>query len=89
MQQQFTIVIDEVLNLGAFLEIELLANNKNNVDEIKKGMESLLSDLSLKALKTGYDSLILRKNNFEQYLQGRFILDEDKVFLNKRQTVFR
>ena len=83
VQQQFTIVIDEVLHLGTFLEIELLANDSSKIDETKKEMESLLSGLSLKALKTGYDSLILRKNNFGQYLRGRFILDEDKVFLNK------
>jgi len=77
----FVITIDYVKNLGAFLEIELMAANTENISEIKKSMEEILLPLSLKPLKTGYDSMLLRKYNFQQYLQGRFILDEDKKFL--------
>lgn len=56
----------------------MLAHTIDAVETIKKHMTELLAGLSLKPLKTGYDSLILRKNNFDQYLMGRFILDEDK-----------
>jgi predicted adenylyl cyclase CyaB len=78
VKDDFTIVIDEVAGLGSFLEIELLAHTIDAVESIKTRMSEMLSSLSLNPLKTGYDSLILRKNNFDQYLMGRFILDEDK-----------
>ncbi len=74
----FTLVIDTVAKLGIFLEIELMADSKKNIDTITTKMKELLLPLSLKPLSTGYDSLILRKNNFEEYLQSRFILEEDK-----------
>jgi adenylate cyclase class IV len=79
----FTIVIDAVANLGNFLEIEYLAQTVDSVDTIKAQMEELLLPLSLKPLQTGYDSLMLRKHNFKQYLQGRFVLDEDKLLRKK------
>ncbi len=74
----FTITIDKVDQLGSFLEIELMTTTLDSLNEVKKTMEEFLLPLTLKPLKTGYDSLMLRKQNFEQYLQSRFILDEDK-----------
>ena len=79
IHNQFTLSIDEVFNLGSFLEIELMAQNIENLAYIKQDMEKLLSNLSLKPLKTGYGTLLLRKNNFEHYLKGRFILKEDRA----------
>ena len=73
----YTITIDEVAHLGTFLEIEYMAENTNFVDMIKEEMMQHLMPLSLKPLKTGYDTLILRKQNFEEYLQSRFVLEED------------
>jgi len=73
----FTIVIDDVNELGKFLEIEVMASNINNIDSVKEKMQMLLADLKLKPLLTGYDALILRKQNFKQYIQGRFALKED------------
>ncbi len=81
----FTIVIDEVANLGSFLEIELMASTSEQVEEVAQRMRKYidsLTALNLQPLKTGYDSLILRKHNFKEYLQGRFILDEDKQYLH-------
>ena len=75
----FIIGIDEVVGLGMFLEIELMADSIAHLDSIKKEMQQLLKGLSLKPLKTGYGTLLLRKNNFDCYLLGRFILDKDKV----------
>lgn len=76
----FKITVDEVVNLGTFLEIELMAEDTNSLELVKKAMEQSLQGLALKQLETGYDSLILRKQNFAQYLQGRFVLEEDKKY---------
>ena len=76
--QDLTIVVDEVVNLGTFLEIELMAEDEYLIEKTATRMREILLGLPLKPLETGYDSLILRKQNFEQYLQGRFILEEDK-----------
>ncbi|MBA3752298.1 CYTH domain-containing protein [Candidatus Dependentiae bacterium] len=84
IKEGFTIVIDKVAGLGFFLEIELMALPSESIEEVTQQMKEIISSLNvleLKPLKTGYDSLILRKNNFEQYLQGRFILEEDKHLL--------
>ena len=70
-------------DLGTFLEIELIARSGDVIDAVTQRMKAMLAGLPLKPLATGYDSLILRKNNFEQYIQGRFILEEDKKFLSK------
>lgn len=82
--QDFIIVVDNVKGLGNFLEIEIMSSNTDNIDLITNQMKAILAPLYLKPLKTGYDSLILRKQNFSQYLQGRFILEEDKKYLHKR-----
>jgi adenylate cyclase class IV len=76
----FTICVDEVANLGTFLEIELMAQNIENLEMIKQEMELFLAGLKLRPLRTGYGTLLLRKNNFVQYLQGRFILEEDRAY---------
>lgn len=83
----FTVAIDEVVGLGTFLEIELMAATIDNLAAIKKEMEHLLRDLSLKPLKTGYGTLLLRKNDFEHYLLGRFILDEDKAHADRASKI--
>lgn len=75
---ELTIMIDQVKDLGTFLEIEVMAADTNALDAVTGRMRALLAPLHLKALKTGYDSLILRKQNFQQYLRGRFVLPEDK-----------
>lgn len=77
--KDFTIAIDTVANLGTFLEIEYMAKNTEQLEEIKQEMQLLLVGLDIKPLRTGYGTLLLRKQNFMQYLQGRFILEEDKA----------
>jgi adenylate cyclase class IV len=78
--EDFTISLDEVAHLGTFLEIELMASDTQNLVQVKTTMSQLLAELNLQPLKSGYDSLILRKQNFAQYLQGRFVLEEDKKY---------
>ena len=77
--ESFTIALDEVAELGSFLEIELMASTIENLALIKQHMKTLLKGLSLEPLKTGYGTLLLRKKNFDHYLLGRFILEEDKA----------
>ncbi len=84
-KDMFTIAIDEVLDLGIFLEIELMTDNTDTITEVKKSMQQLLSPLTLEPLKTGYGTLLLRKNNFDHYLKGRFILEQDKI--NRKQSI--
>lgn len=75
----FTICIDEVKDLGTFLEIELMADTAENVLKVKQEMLALIHDLDLKPIKTGYINLLLRKKDFAHYLMGRFIMDEDRI----------
>lgn len=77
--EAFTLCLDEVANLGTFLEIELMANSIEDLSQVKQAMQQLITELDLTPLKNGYCTLLLRKQNFEQYLLGRFILEEDKV----------
>jgi len=76
----FTLCLDEVADLGTFLEIELMANTIEDLATVKQQMQQLIKGLDLASLKTGYGTLLLRKKHFEHYLQGRFILEEDKVY---------
>lgn len=78
--QDFTICIDEVKDLGTFLEIELMADTIENITTVKSKMLDLIHGLDLKPIKTGYINLQLRKKDFNHYLMGRFILEEDKVY---------
>lgn len=77
--ESFTICLDEVADLGMFLEIELMADTADDLSVVKRSMQQLIAGLDLTPLKTGYCTLLLRKKNFEHYLLGRFILEEDKV----------
>lgn len=81
--KDFTIGVDEVADLGTFLEIELMAETAENLEAVKQEMELFLVGLQLRPLRTGYGTLLLRKNNFMRYLMGRFILEEDKVYRQK------
>lgn len=76
----FTICIDEIKDLGTFLEIELMADTADNIATVKSQMLALIADLDLKPIKTGYINLLLRKKDFNHYLMGRFILDEDRKY---------
>lgn len=75
----FSLSLDEVKDLGTFLELELMSNTIESIDSVTNKMKDLLSTLQLKPLRTGYDSLLLRKQNFQHYLKGRFVLPEDKM----------
>lgn len=83
----FTLCVDEVMDLGTFLEIELMANSIENLKTVKIEMQQLLKGLSLEPVKIGYCSAIVRKQNFELYLLGRFLPEEDKIHRTLKGTV--
>ena len=76
----FTVCLDEVADLGTFLEIEFMANTIEDLAVVKQQMQNLIKGLDLAPLKTGYGTLLLRKKDFEHYLLGRFVLEEDKAY---------
>lgn len=74
----FTVAIDEVKDLGKFLEIELMANDSQELEKVRCQMLCALAGLILKESFAGYPELMMRKKNFAQYLRGRFVLEEDR-----------
>jgi predicted adenylyl cyclase CyaB len=74
---KFEYSFDDVKDLGKFLEIEYKASSDEDVEKIKEEMREKLKSLNLKLITTGYNELYWRKNNFELYLQGRYLLEED------------
>jgi predicted adenylyl cyclase CyaB len=82
--KSFTIVIDEIKDLGTFLEIELMTNNENNIEKVKYDMRAVLAGLNLEPVKSGYCELIVKKHDFDCYLQGRYVLEEDRSALHAK-----
>ena len=80
MHDAFTLCLDKVANLGTYIEIELMASTIEDIAAVKQQMQQLIKGLDLAQLKTGYGTLLLRKKDFEHYLMGRFVLEEDKVY---------
>lgn len=78
--EDFIISVDRVNELGTFLEIEIMAFDLSNLDALKNQILEVLKELQLTPLKTGYAALQLKKQDFKQYVQGRFILEEDKIY---------
>jgi adenylate cyclase class IV len=74
----FTLALDEVQDLGQFLEIELMAQDTRELELVKGRMQDALAGLSLGPAFVGYATLMMRKKNFEQYLRGRFVSEEDR-----------
>ena len=75
----FTIAVDEVAGLGTFLEIELMAKDVDDLENVKHDMQLAIAGLRLQPIGAGYGSLILKKNDFECYIQGRYALKTDKL----------
>lgn len=76
--QSFTIAIDIVANLGTFLEIELMAENAKNLEQVKSDMRLALAGLKLQPLHFGYGAMLLQKHQPECYAQGRYALKENQ-----------
>ena len=74
---QYEFSLDEAEGLGTYLEIEAHALPHDDVGHIKTHMKKRLSSLRLKLITTGYNELYWRKHNFNLYLKGRYLLEED------------
>jgi adenylate cyclase class IV len=75
----FRIDIDMVQNLGEYLEIEKMADERADRDRIISQMHQQLSGLALRHVDVGYNELYWRKHNFELYLLGKYLLFEDRL----------
>lgn len=76
--KSFTIAVDEVKDLGLFLEIELMAQDANKLESVRQEMQMVLDGLTIRPAIGGYSTLMMRTHDFERYLQGRFVLDADR-----------
>lgn len=74
---RFEYSFDDIKGLGKFIEIELLASPEDNLEEIKDDMRARLRGLKLKLITTGYNEVYWRKYDFNLYLQGRYLFEED------------
>lgn len=76
--REFEYSFDDVKELGKFLEIEVKSQEGENFEKIKRKIREKVSNLKLKLITTGYNELYWRKHNYDLYLQGRYLLEEDR-----------
>lgn len=74
----FEYCLDVVEDFGTFLEIEATTTDLQEAERLKEQIREIAKTLNLKLITTGYNELYWRKHNFELYLQGKFLLEEDK-----------
>jgi len=74
---RFKYLFDDIKDLGNFIEIEFLASREDNFEKIKNEMRKKLKNLKLKLITAGYNEVYWRKYNFNLYLQGRYLFEED------------
>lgn len=78
IKEPFKFNLDEVKNLGLFVEIECHTDDEAKIPALITDIKTLAKKLKLKLLNTGYVELYLRKYNYELYKQGLYILEIDK-----------
>lgn len=74
---RFEYSFDDVKGLGKFIEIEQMASPEDNLEKIKDEIRKKLDHLKLKLITTGYNEIYWRKHDFNLYLQGRYLFEED------------
>lgn len=75
--EKFNYSLDNVDKLGEFIEIEFMASKEDDIEKAKNEMRKKLKNLKLKLITAGYNEVYCRKNNFDLYLQGRYLFAED------------
>lgn len=75
--KKFEYCLDNIKGLGVFLEIESLIANEKEAEKLKEEMKDRVKELELKRITTGYCGVYWRKYNFDLYLQGRYLFEED------------
>lgn len=64
--------LDQVANLGHFLEIETRAENHTGTSKAEARLQKFVADLDVQHIKVGYVELWLRKYNPAAYRLGRY-----------------
>ena len=77
--EKFEFCLDDVKDLGKFIEIEMHAAKEDDLEKIKGMMREKVRGLKLKLITTGYNELYWKNHNTEIYKQGKYHLEEDKV----------
>jgi adenylate cyclase class IV len=69
---EFSIDWDAVEELGEFIEIEILEEDKEKLEQRIREIKEFVKDFNMSIVSTGYVELFLKENNLELYEQGRF-----------------
>ncbi|MEN8236106.1 MAG: CYTH domain-containing protein [Pseudomonadota bacterium] len=78
-QGHFALVIDAIAGLGTILEIEYTGKNTNpDVEQIVSEIDELMQEVPTVPLATGSFEMLLKKQNFELYRKGKYLLEEDR-----------
>jgi len=75
--EEFKYSFDDVKGLGKFLEIEVEGQEGEDFEEIKDRIREKVKNLKIKLITTGYNEVYWRKYNFNLYIQGRYLFEED------------
>ena len=78
--KQFTAVIDTTQDLGQFLEIEYSGPEGQPLEAVLDEIDSLMEGIPARPLASGSFEMILRKEKFDLYRKGKYLLEEDKGF---------
>jgi predicted adenylyl cyclase CyaB len=81
-KQNINVCVDEIKELGRFVEIEILVNNENQINAAKKTILSLFPG-NKKPVTTGYVALTWRNKDFETYKAGKYHTAEDRALFEK------
>lgn len=86
-RENITVCIDQVKDLGTFLELEMLVSNESEIEQAREALDHFIpSNFCLERLTTGYIALFWRKKDFEIYKAGKYHTAEDKIdFLKEKK----
>jgi hypothetical protein len=55
-----------------------MAQDADDLEDVKRDMQCALADLPLQPTRIGYCALLLKQNEYDCYIQGRYALKSDK-----------
>lgn len=74
----FTIVIDDIQNLGRFLEVEYSGSLGVSIDQVVQEIDALMAGVPAQPLASGSFEMCLRRANFDLYNKGKYFLEEEE-----------
>ena len=75
--EQFIAEIDTIQDLGQFLEIECSGPEGQPLEGVLDEIDSLMEGIPARPLAWGSFEMILRKEKFDLYRKGKYLLEED------------